>query len=200
MLLICKQTRGDHYSFKEGLKIQDYKVQDVTSRRLSRDARWAYSFMLVHKDNVHAYTLLARTEDEKNKWIEAINEAYDNDVPAQSVTSTHLPVMTTFDKPTSCHYCHKLLKGLYYQGYQCAVCRKICSSDVCLTGMRCCWCGMTAHSSCLSSFTEEMQVCTFGVLQPIFLPRRLFPSPELRSHKSTSSASRQKRAFIYTGN
>ena len=32
MLLICKQTRGDHYSFKEGLKIRDYKVQDVTSR------------------------------------------------------------------------------------------------------------------------------------------------------------------------
>ena len=32
MLLICKQTRGDHYSFKEGLKIHDYKVQDVTSR------------------------------------------------------------------------------------------------------------------------------------------------------------------------
>ena len=32
MLLICKQTRGDHYSYKEGLKIKDYKVQDVTSR------------------------------------------------------------------------------------------------------------------------------------------------------------------------
>ena len=32
MLLICKQTRGDHYSFKEGLKVQDYKVQDVSSR------------------------------------------------------------------------------------------------------------------------------------------------------------------------
>ena len=32
MLLICKPTRGDHYSFKEGLKVQDYKVQDVSSR------------------------------------------------------------------------------------------------------------------------------------------------------------------------
>ena len=129
MLLICKQTRGDHYSFKEGLKIQDYKVQDVTSRRLSRDARWAYSFMLVHKDNAHAYTMLARTEDEKNKWIEAINEAYDNEIPAQAVTSTHQPVMTTYEKPTACHYCHKLLKGLYYQGYQCVVCRKNMHKD-----------------------------------------------------------------------
>ena len=118
MLLICKQTRGDHYSFKEGLKIQDYKVQDVTSRRLSRDARWAHSFMLVHKENLHAYTLLARTEDEKNKWIEAIKEAYDNEVPAQSLTSTHEPVMVTLDKPTSCQYCHKLLKGLRVEGFE----------------------------------------------------------------------------------
>jgi len=124
MLLICKQTRGDHYSYKEGLKIKDYKVQDVTSRRLSRDARWAYSFMLVHKENLNAYTMLARTEDEKNKWIEAIKEAYDNEVPPQSLSSTHMPVMTTFDKPTVCSYCNKMLKGLFYQGYQCHKCHK----------------------------------------------------------------------------
>ena len=124
MLLICKQTRGDHYSFKQGLKIRDYKVQDVASKRLSRDARWAYSFMLVHNDNVNAFTMLARTEDEKNKWIEAIKEAYDNEVPPQSLTSTHDPQMTTFDKPTPCQYCHKLLKGLFYQGYQCVKCHR----------------------------------------------------------------------------
>jgi len=124
MLLICKQTRGDHYSFKEGLKIRDYKVQDVTSRRLSRDARWAYSFMLVHKENLNAYTMLARTEDEKNKWIEAIKEAYNNEVPPQSFTSTHEPIMTTFDKPTTCQYCNKMLKGLFFQGYQCVKCHK----------------------------------------------------------------------------
>ena len=85
-------------------------------RRLSRDARWAYSFMLVHKENLNAYTMLARTEDEKNKWIEAIKEAYDNEVPPQSLSSTHMPVMTTFDKPTVCSYCNKMLKGLFYQG------------------------------------------------------------------------------------
>ena len=85
-------------------------------RRLSRDARWAYSFMLVHKENTNAYTMLARTEDEKNKWIEAIKEAYDNEVPPQSFSSTHVPVMTTFDKPTVCSYCKKMLKGLFYQG------------------------------------------------------------------------------------
>ena len=67
--------------------------------------------MLVHKENLNAYTMLARTEDDKNKWIEAIKVAYDNEVPPQSLTSTHEPVMVTLDKPTSCQYCHKLLKG-----------------------------------------------------------------------------------------
>lgn len=99
-------------------------MQDVSSRRLSRDARWAYSFMLVHKENLNAYTMLARTEDDKNKWIEAIKVAYDNEVPPQSLTSTHEPVMTTFDKPTVCSYCNKMLKGLFYQGYQCVKCHK----------------------------------------------------------------------------
>jgi len=98
MVLICKQTRGDHYSFKESLKVQDYKVQDVSSRRLSRDARWAYSFMLVHKENTHAYNLFARTEEDKNKWIEAIREALSNVVPSQRLNSTHEAVMHTFDR------------------------------------------------------------------------------------------------------
>ena len=125
MLLICKQTRGDHYSFKQGLKIQDYKVQDVSLKRLSRDTRWSFNFQLVHKDNINSFTILARTEDEKNKWVAAINEAYENEVPPQAASSTHDPHMTSFDKPTSCQYCQKLLKGLFYQGYQCSKCHKV---------------------------------------------------------------------------
>jgi len=124
MLLICKSTRGEHYSFKDGLKVADYKVQDVSSRRLSRDTRWAHSFLLVHKDNLHAYTLFARTEDDKNKWIEAINVALSNEVPSQRLSSTHDAVMATFDRPTPCQYCHKLLKGLFYQGYSCQKCHR----------------------------------------------------------------------------
>ena len=124
MVLICKSTRGEHYSFKEGLKVGDYKVQDVSSRRLSRDTRWAHSFLLVHKDNLNAYTMFARTEDDKNKWIEAINMALSNEVPPQRLNSTHDAVMFTFEKPTACQYCHKLLKGLFYQGYSCQKCHR----------------------------------------------------------------------------
>ena len=28
---MCKATRGDHYSYKDSLKLSDYKVQDVAA-------------------------------------------------------------------------------------------------------------------------------------------------------------------------
>lgn len=34
-------------------------------------------------------------------------------------------------------------------------------------GYRCEWCGVTAHSACRGYVTNE---CTFGILQPIYLP------------------------------
>jgi len=94
--------------------MQDYRVEDVSSRRLSRDAKWAHSFLLVHKENLHAYTMYARTENRKRELIDALQEALDNVVPDLQ-RSTHAAAMHTFDKPTSCAYCHKLLKGLFYQ-------------------------------------------------------------------------------------
>ena len=30
-MLMCKATRGDHYSYKDSLKLSDYKVQDVSA-------------------------------------------------------------------------------------------------------------------------------------------------------------------------
>ena len=30
-MLMCKATRGDHYSYKDSLKLSDYKVQDVAA-------------------------------------------------------------------------------------------------------------------------------------------------------------------------
>ena len=31
VMLMCKATRGDHYSYKDSLKLSDYKVQDVAA-------------------------------------------------------------------------------------------------------------------------------------------------------------------------
>jgi len=65
---------------------------------------------------------------------------------------------------------HNYREGNLPPNSKCAKCRRVCWSADCLTGMRCCWCGLTVHSSCMATVPEEMQVCRFGCLEPIFLP------------------------------
>jgi guanine nucleotide exchange factor VAV len=148
VMLMCKATRGDHYSYKDSLKLCDYKVQEVVTtaadtagssstlgharrltQRVGSDSRWAFSFLLVHVKNLHAYTMFARTEEDKNKWVSAIREALGNinplrALPLNSPPATHEVHMHTFDRPTTCDYCHRLLKGMFYQGYRCEKCAR----------------------------------------------------------------------------
>ncbi len=134
-------------SYKDSLKLADYKVQEISgaaaiavaaaagastsstlgharrltqgiSNRSSSDSRWAFPFLLVHVKNLHAYTMFARTEDDKNKWVAAIREALQSVHPPQRAQSSHDVAMHTFERPVSCDYCHKLLKGLFFQGYR----------------------------------------------------------------------------------
>ena len=79
--------------------------------------RWTHAFMLVHFQNQNVYTFIARSLEDKDKWMAAIVEAMDNAYPNQRLSSTHEAVMHTFESSdTSCAYCGKLLKGLFYQG------------------------------------------------------------------------------------
>jgi len=80
--------------------------------------------MLVHKDNLHAYTLFARTEERKREWIEAFADALDNVMPSLNNKTVHDMEMNTFEQPCSCAYCNKLLKGLFFQGYLCKSCNR----------------------------------------------------------------------------
>ena len=104
ILLTCKPTKADHYSYKDSLKLSDYKVQDpgsgnasnaastlsltsgssTTSRLgvIRRDStRWSHSFLLVHTMQLNAFTFYARTADDKKKWMEAISEALNTVTP-----------------------------------------------------------------------------------------------------------------------
>ena len=87
MLLTCKSAKGDNYSYKDSFKLSDYKIQDLGSptaigtlasatilsstanstRTLLRreSGKWTYSFMLVHSQQLNAFTLYARTKEEK---------------------------------------------------------------------------------------------------------------------------------------
>ncbi|XP_059086195.1 protein vav-like isoform X2 [Tigriopus californicus] len=158
MILMCKATRGDHYTFKDSLNLSEYIVQqDNPSKRMSRDSRWVHSFILAHKDHVTAFTMFAKSEEEKNLWVKALKEAYNKTNPSHMYPSTHLPIMESFDPPTSCSYCHKLLKGLFFQGYRCKNCQK------------------PMHKECITLLTK----C--GHSQPPSLPPRppslLLPQP-----------------------
>ncbi|XP_058464786.1 diacylglycerol kinase theta isoform X4 [Malaya genurostris] len=62
---------------------------------------------------------------------------------------------------------HHWREGNLPQSSKCALCKKACWSYECLTGYRCEWCGTTAHGGCRNNIPSE---CTFGTLQPIYLP------------------------------
>uniref|UniRef100_A0A182SUT3 diacylglycerol kinase (ATP) n=1 Tax=Anopheles maculatus TaxID=74869 RepID=A0A182SUT3_9DIPT len=62
---------------------------------------------------------------------------------------------------------HHWREGNLPQSSKCAYCKKTCWSYECLTGYRCEWCGTTTHGGCRNNIPAE---CTFGTLQPIYLP------------------------------
>ncbi|EEB11587.1 Diacylglycerol kinase theta, putative [Pediculus humanus corporis] len=65
------------------------------------------------------------------------------------------------------HHQHHWREGNLPSNSKCVVCKKNCWSAECLAGMKCEWCGMTSHAVCHKSVTGE---CTFGNLEPIYLP------------------------------
>ncbi|XP_076173552.1 diacylglycerol kinase theta isoform X3 [Ptiloglossa arizonensis] len=62
---------------------------------------------------------------------------------------------------------HHWREGNLPSSSKCAVCKKNCFSAECFSGFRCEWCGMTSHSYCYKNIPQE---CTFGNLEPIYLP------------------------------
>ncbi|KAF3430787.1 hypothetical protein E2986_00354 [Frieseomelitta varia] len=124
VVLICKAGRGEQYCYRETLRLDDYRLEDHTGRRtLGRDSRWSYQWLLVHKQEYTAYTLYARTEEQKQIWIKALQDAMDNVNPAACRNTNHKFKLTTFDTPRSCQRCGKFLKGRIFQGYRCETCR-----------------------------------------------------------------------------
>ncbi|XP_063911722.1 diacylglycerol kinase theta isoform X3 [Zophobas morio] len=65
------------------------------------------------------------------------------------------------------HHQHHWREGNLPSNSKCALCKKTCWTTECLSGYRCEWCGMTCHAACHVNITSE---CTFGVLEPIYLP------------------------------
>ncbi|UYV68340.1 VAV2 [Cordylochernes scorpioides] len=150
VMLMCKLTKimdkllgSEQYSFKEALVLNDYCVDTSSPKTNNRD-KGTHHWHIVHNSKKVAYTLYAKTEECKNKWITAIQKALDNVNPAAAMNSDHTFEMYSFEHPSHCAECDKLLRGIYFQGYKCTTC------------------GMAVHKSCL----ETIHACGAPSLPP----------------------------------
>lgn len=162
VMLMCKSTRGEQYSYKEALVLNDYKIEDVTNTKSTSKDKWTHYWYLVHRQNKTAYTMYAKIEEMKHKWIEAIQKALDNVCPESLRHTDHQFVLHSFDKPVTCAECEKLLRGIFYQGYHCSVC------------------GIGVHKGCI----ETVRSCGAPSLPPRPM---LLPGGSLTSTSSLSS-------------
>ncbi|KAJ8262380.1 hypothetical protein GJAV_G00165780 [Gymnothorax javanicus] len=64
-------------------------------------------------------------------------------------------------------YHHHWREGNMPSGARCEICRRTCGSSEVLSGMRCEWCGITAHANCLTTVTPD---CGLGRLRNMILP------------------------------
>ncbi|KAF4524791.1 hypothetical protein B566_EDAN010165 [Ephemera danica] len=75
VMLMCKTTRGEQYLFRDSLHLGEYKIEDLVGRKTLQGSRWGFQWFLIHKSEKTAFTMYARTEDLKRKWIKALQEA-----------------------------------------------------------------------------------------------------------------------------
>ncbi|KAK7489220.1 hypothetical protein BaRGS_00019598 [Batillaria attramentaria] len=71
---------------------------------------------------------------------------------------------------------HHWREGNLPPNSKCVSCKKTCWSSECLAGMRCEWCGVTAHATCYKSLPVE---CKFGSLREIMLPPSCLTIPRM---------------------
>nr|CAG4649071.1 EOG090X00I4 [Scapholeberis mucronata] len=75
-VIFCKATRGDQYSFKLFLPLDKFKLEHHPAPRHqnTKEVRWNHQWLLVDNQNKTAYTLYAKTNEAKNKWIRAFSD------------------------------------------------------------------------------------------------------------------------------
>ncbi|KAJ0059859.1 hypothetical protein NL108_014118, partial [Boleophthalmus pectinirostris] len=131
-VIVCKR-RGDNYEMKEVIDLHLFKItNNPTSDKESR--KWSYGFYLTHNQGQSGFEFFFKTKELKKKWLERFGMAISNIRPENGTNNHHEFQMHTFERITSCNSCHMLLRGIFYQGYQCQKC------------------GLGAHKECLGRF------------------------------------------------
>ncbi|XP_054159008.1 protein vav-like [Oppia nitens] len=144
VMLMCKSIRGEQYSYKEALILADYQVITVEEHSMGSTIskltkQWSFGWSLVHRQNKSTYTFYSKSDDIRRKWIEAIDKALDNVCPqaCREGSTDHTFEMFTFLTITTCADCQQLLRGTFFQGYQCTVCN-IAVHKQCIASVRSC--------------------------------------------------------------
>ncbi|XP_025091817.1 diacylglycerol kinase theta-like isoform X2 [Pomacea canaliculata] len=87
---------------------------------------------------------------------------------------------------------HHWREGNLPPNSKCVSCKKTCWSSECLAGMRCEWCGVTAHATCYKSLPAE---CKFGSLREIMLPPSCLTIPRMDVPMETILGINRKPTF-----
>uniref|UniRef100_A0A4W6F5K2 Vav 3 guanine nucleotide exchange factor b n=1 Tax=Lates calcarifer TaxID=8187 RepID=A0A4W6F5K2_LATCA len=139
-VIVCKR-RGDNYEMKDILDLNYFKItNNPTSDREGK--KWCYGFYVTHQQGYTGFELFFKTRELKKKWLDQFEMAISNIRPEKANHNSHQFKMHTFDRITSCSFCHLLLRGIFNQGYLCLKC------------------GLGAHKECLG----RLGVCGRTVL------------------------------------
>ncbi|CAN9502752.1 unnamed protein product [Ophioblennius macclurei] len=119
-VIVCKR-RGDNYEMKEILDLNYFKItNNPTSEREAK--KWCYGFYVTHQQGHSGFELFFKTRELKKKWLDQFEMAISNIRPEKSNHNCHQFKMHTFERITSCSFCHLLLRGIFNQGYLCLKC------------------------------------------------------------------------------
>ncbi|XP_058979125.1 uncharacterized protein LOC101893201 isoform X1 [Musca domestica] len=126
-------------------------------------------------------------------------ECQDFAVPDCTENATYVPGKELLNVKHQHHW----REGNLPSNSKCVYCKKTCWSSECLTGYRCEWCGLVTHAGCRMYLPTE---CTFGCLQPIYLPphcvsipRTEVPIKEIMGVRKTESESNLVRDYSCQG-
>ncbi|KAE9553599.1 hypothetical protein FO519_003194 [Halicephalobus sp. NKZ332] len=144
VILICKKQKNSTYEFKSAYKMADYSLEDTVpdngspisiakpTNTITR--KWTQSFFdntsitLIKLDKSgqteHSLQIVLKSLQQREIWKKKILEAMEKNYPTIGRTRHHELSYTTFEDPTDCDVCHKLLLGKFYQGYKCMRCNR----------------------------------------------------------------------------
>uniref|UniRef100_A0A3B5QHL1 Osteoclast-stimulating factor 1 n=1 Tax=Xiphophorus maculatus TaxID=8083 RepID=A0A3B5QHL1_XIPMA len=129
-VVVCKKKSGETFELKDIIELHNYQIRDETTGEKD-NKKWSYLFLLLDCFGRCGYDFYFKTRELKKKWLEQFEMAMSNMCPENSTANNHDFQMHCFEETTSCKACSMLLRGTFFQGYQCTRCK------------------MAAHKECL---------------------------------------------------